>query len=309
MQTPILPRRRFLQASIAAAGAIPLGCVVSQTSAKSSATPASLKGRIYKSLKFGMIGVKGSLTEKFRAAKEAGFMGVEMDSPGVDVAEALKARDETGLFIDGTVCSTHWKIRLSDPDPDVRKQGLENLLTAIRDTHAMGGHTVLLVPGAVRDAQSENQQQAWDRSIEQIVQAIPLAAELGVWIAIENVWNGFNYIHEGPSDQTAELFVKYVDAINSPWVGMQFDIGNHQKYGKPALWIRQLGKRIVKLDVKDWSTRDNFSKIGQGDVNWADVRKALLEIGYVGWAAAEVQGGGPDVLRDVSQRMDKVFEL
>lgn len=305
MKPLALNRRQMMRASMASLAGASIGWPMHAGAEAGS----SLKGRLYKSLKFGMIGVPGTLVDKFRAAKEAGFMGVEMDSPGVNVAEAIKARDETGLFIDGTVCSTHWNIRLSDPDPEVRAKGLENLLTAIRDTHAMGGSTVLLVPAAVRDAKNENQQQAWDRSIEKITQAIPLAAELGVLIAIENVWSGFNYIHEGPSDQSAELFVQYVDRFNSPWVGMQFDIGNHQKYGKPAQWIRQLGRRIVKLDVKDWGVSNSFCKIGEGDVDWADVRKALLEIGYVGWGAAEVAGGGAEVLRDVSQRMDRVFAL
>jgi hexulose-6-phosphate isomerase len=90
---------------------------------------------------------------------------------------------------------------------------------------------------------------------------------------------------------------------------MQFDIGNHQKYGKPAEWIRTLGRRIVKLDVKDWGVQAGWAKIGEGDIDWADVRRALVEIGYTGWAAAEVGGGGKDRLAEVSRNMDKVFAL
>jgi hexulose-6-phosphate isomerase len=90
---------------------------------------------------------------------------------------------------------------------------------------------------------------------------------------------------------------------------VQFDIGNHQKYGPPAAWIRTLGKRIVKLDCKDWGKQPGFSKIGQGDVDWPAVRQALLEIGYSGWAAAEVSGGGKEQLREISEQMDQVFAL
>ena len=42
---------------------------------------------------------------------------------------------------------------------------------------------------------------------------------------------------------------------------------------------------------------------------WADVRKALREIDYVGWGAAEVSGGGKEQLATVSQQMDEVFLL
>ena len=55
---------------------------------------------------------------------------------------------------------------------------------------------------------------------------------------------------------------------------MQFDIGNHWKYGSMGDWIRQLGKRIVKLDLKGFSRQDDsFTPIGEGDLDWADVRE------------------------------------
>jgi hypothetical protein len=109
-----------------------------------------------------------------------------------------------------------------------------------------------------------------------------LAAQLGVYIAIENVWNHFLYDHAGPLvTQTADKYVRYVDELNSPWVGMQFDIGNHWKYGSMGDWIRQLGRRVVKLDLKGFSrANDQFTKITEGDIDWLDVRRALLEINY-----------------------------
>jgi len=91
---------------------------------------------------------------------------------------------------------------------------------------------------------------------------------------------------------------------------MQFDIGNHWKYGSMGDWIRQLGRRIVKLDLKGFSrAKDTFTKIGEGDLDWADVRKALLEINFSGWAAAEVKGGDLARLKEISANMDQVFGL
>ena len=94
----------------------------------------SLKGRIFKTLKIDMVGVKGSLTDKFIAAKEAGFHGIEMNSPGMDVEETKQAIKQSGLPVDGTVCSTHWSVRHTSPKADVRAQALKDLQTAIRDT-------------------------------------------------------------------------------------------------------------------------------------------------------------------------------
>jgi hexulose-6-phosphate isomerase len=275
------------------------------TARAAGGTP-SLRGRIYKTLKIGMVDLPGSLSDKFKVLKEVGFDGVEMDSPGMDVEETLKAIKESGLPVDGTVCSTHWNVRHSDPDPATRAKALADLETALRATHAVGGHTVLLVVGHGNDG---SEREVWDRSIANIRQALPLAARLGVYIAIENVWNHFLYQHDGPANQSADKLRDYVDELNSPWVGVQFDIGNHQKYGKPADWARTLGRRIVKLDVKDWGIQPGWAKIGDGDVDWSDVRRALLEIGYTGWAAAEVEGGNRERLRDISERMDRVFGL
>jgi L-ribulose-5-phosphate 3-epimerase len=213
----------------------------------------SLKGRIFKTLKVGMVGeIAGTLTDKFEAAKQAGFHGIEMNSPGMNVDDTKKAIDESGLPVDGTVCSTHWNVRHTSPNADVRKKALEHLEQAIRDTHAVGGHSVLLVAGKGEDgAEAE----IWPRAVENIAQAVPLAAEKGVHIVIENVWNQFMYDHQGGADQTADKFVKFIDEFESPWVGMQFDIGNHWKYGSMGDWIRQLGTRIHKLDLKGFSER------------------------------------------------------
>lgn len=266
-----------------------------------------LQGRLYKTLKIGMVQTPGSWADKFRAAKEAGFHGIELSAPGFDIAEVNQAIADAEFPVDGTVCAGHWQIRHTSPDSGERAKALETLKQAIRDTKAVGGNTVLLVVGHGKDGTEE---ECWKRSVENISKALPLASELGMYIAIENVWNQFLYDHSGGPDQTAEKFVKYVDEFNSPWVGMQFDIGNHWKYGSMGDWIRELGQRIVKLDLKGFSRKeDKFTKIGEGDLDWADVRKALAEIKYTGWAAAEVGGGGAERLREISQNMDRVFGL
>jgi L-ribulose-5-phosphate 3-epimerase len=266
-----------------------------------------MKGRMLKTLKIGMVGVEGSLTEKFKAAKEAGFDGIEMNAPGIDIKETNKAIAESGLVVDGSVNSGHWDVRHTDPDAAVRAKALEALKEGLQQTKAVGGHTLLLVVGHGKDGP---EREIWPRSVENIAKAVPLAAELGVAIAIENVWNEFCYDHGGGADQSAEKFVRYVDEFNSPWVGMQFDIGNHWKYGSMGDWIRALGKRVIKLDVKGFSRRENkFTKIGEGDLDFADVRKALTEIKFNGWCAAEVGGGDMTRLKEVVANMNRVFGL
>ena len=304
IQPQTATRRSFLRSAsaIALASALP---GVRRAIAKPD-IPHALAGRIYKTLKIGMI-KGGSLTERFKIAKEAGFMGVEMNFPGEAAEDTKKAIAESGLPVDGSVCGQHWQIRHTSPDAGTRAKALANLKQALRDTRAVGGSSVLLVVGKGEDGPEG---EIWPRSVENIAKAVPLAAELGVQIVIENVWNQFLYDHDGGSDQTADKFVKYVDEFRSPWVGMQFDIGNHWKYGSMGGWIRQLGHRVLKLDVKGFSRKEGkFTPIGEGDIDYSDVRKALLEINYHGWLAAEVAGGDLEYLKGVASQMDMAFGL
>lgn len=286
-------RRHFLRRSSLAGLALTLP-------AARAATPALEPIKL--ALKCGMADFKSDLAATFVTLKEIGYDGVELDSPGgQNKTDALAASKATGLPVHGVVNSIHWHTRLSDPSGEVRQKSLDGLLTAIRESHALGGSSVLIVP-AVVDANTTHDQ-AWERSITQIRKALPLAAELGVHILIENVWNGFLYDPEGGNNQDAKLLCDYIDEFRSPWVGSYFDIGNHQKFGKPAEWIRQLGKRIVKLDVKDWGVTGGFGKIGQGDVDWPAVREALAAIRYTGWATAEVAGGDKARCSEILQNM------
>jgi hexulose-6-phosphate isomerase len=308
-------RRALLKsAAVAATGALAMTQAASARIARpgtvpvpvAAPAPEPMKPVIYKSIKFGMFSEKLPIVEKFKILKDLGFDGVELDSPGGhDKKECRKASEETGIICHGIVCSTHWGTHHSDPSADVRKKALADLEMAIRDTHYVGGTTVLLVPAVV--TKETDQQAAWNRSIENIKQAIPLAAMLGVCICMENVWNRFNYVHDGPGDQTADLLAKYVDAFNSPHVGQYFDFSNHRKYGQTQDWIRTLGKRIVKTDTKDFSLKKGFCEIGEGDVEWPEVRKALTEIGYHGWCSAEVGGGDRNRMKTIKAQLDKVL--
>jgi L-ribulose-5-phosphate 3-epimerase len=292
-----MTRRDFLnQSATAALVALSPGLVISR-----AAEPAGFEvgQHIYKSLKWDMVREGATTLDKFKVLKDLGYDGVELDSPtGVDKTEALEASQKVGLPIEGIVNSTHWNIRHSDPDPAVRAQALKNMETALRDAKRVGAGSVLLVPGKVTDPNKENHDQVWERSITEIRKIAPLAQELGVKILIENVGNGFC--------RTPELMAKYVDEINHPMVAVHFDIGNHIPVSPPAHWIRVLGKRIQKLDVKD-RAKGKDAPIGEGEAGWPDVRQALAELGYRGWAAAEVKGGGRDRLAEILAGMNRAL--
>src|SRR5215471_16116847 len=290
-------RRSFLRLAMCGAAAVAFAPVVT----------AGLKRNLRKAIMYSTIGLKGSVLEKFRAVKEAGFEGVE-PMGGMNRDEVLAAFKETGLEAASVCDHIHWVKPLSAPDEATRKLGFDGLLQSLQDAHTYGAGSVLLVPGVARDGVSY--EQCWERSIVEIKKAIPVAKDLGVKISIENVGN--NFITK------PEQAMAYLDAINSEWVGWHFDIGNVGRTQGPAeRWIEVLGKRIVRIHVKDFSAKPAASggrgerpKLLDGETNWPAVMNALDHAGYQGWGISEQpnsQSVDVETARDLGQRMDKIF--
>jgi L-ribulose-5-phosphate 3-epimerase len=271
------------------------------------ARPRPTKAKFKKSLKIGMVEGSASLLDKFKLLKSLGFDGVELDSPSpLDRREVLDAQAATGLLVPGVVCSEHWKSPLSNPDAAVRAKCADAMRVALEDCRAVGGTTVLLVPAVVNADVSYAD--AYARSQAEIKKLLPAAKKVGVKIAIENVWNNFLL---SPLEAA-----RYIDEFRHDMIGWYFDVGNIVRYGFPDQWVRTLGKRILKVDIKEYSRKLAEEKglwkgfdaeLTEGDCNWPRVMQALTDIGYTqGWGSAEVPGGGPDRLRKIAEGMDKI---
>ena len=247
-----------------------------------------------------------SVLQRMQLVKAAGFLGVE-PMGGMDRAEVKAALAQTGLKAASVCCHTHWAKPLSAPDEATRKVGYDGLVLSLQDAKEYGATSVLLVPGVVSDKVTYDE--CFQRCVAEIKKTVPVAKDLGVKIAIENVWNNF----VTKPQQAVDL----IDAINSEWVGWHFDIGNVGRYSPAEEWIPVIGKRILKLHIKEYSTklRDEKGagagfgvKFLEGTNNWPAIMAALDTIGYTGWGIAEQGGGGtPEGLKDLSDRMTKIF--
>ncbi|HLP73067.1 MAG TPA: sugar phosphate isomerase/epimerase family protein [Bacteroidales bacterium] len=279
-------------------------------SAVAAAAPSELfssfaERPLKKGIMWGSIGTGKTILEKFRAAKAAGFDGVEVMSH-MNRDEVLQAHAETGLPIPSVCGEHHWKFLLSDPDPEVRAKGVEALKVSIEDANAYGADTVLLVPGRVTENVSYDE--CWSRSVDEIKKVLQLAKDLKVKIAIENVWNNFLL---SPMEAAT-----YVDQFKTVFVGFYFDCGNIVNFGWPEQWIKILNRRIAKVHIKEFSRKlaDTQGKgagfkvnLLEGDVSWSKVMSALDKIGYQGWTTIEQPGGDtPEGLKDLCTRLGKI---
>ena len=271
--------------------------------------------RILLSCKLGMLpkeldDQKLSVVDRLGMAHEAGFDGVDFDQAAEYTSDETRlAVQESGVFVHNAINHAHWSQRLTSAKEKERAQSRANIEHCIRISHAAGGSGVLIVVGRGSDGPADVIE---ERARQEIRKLLPLAAAMGQMILIENVWNQMMYDHDAPPDQGPDRFIEFVDSFRSPWVGMYYDIGNHWKYAQPGEWIRAFGHRCVKLDVKGFSRANNkFVDItsADDDLPWEQVRRALDDIHFTGWATAEVGGGNVERLTQVHKQMQKAFGI
>ncbi len=299
-------RREFLKSSTATVCAAGLStAALARTlpagARSSDAAPASPLA-IKKGLVFDMLPEKLSYGDRFKLARDVGFEVVQVPTePDAGKAEEIKkATDSAGIHVDSVMNMDHWKYPLSSSDHSVVEKSLAGMRTSLHNAKLWGADTVLLVP-AVVDAKT-SYHDAWQRSQREIRTLIPLAAELKVIIAIEEVWNKFLL---SPLEMA-----KYIDEFQSPWIKAWFDVGNVVLYGYPQDWIHTLGTRIVKVHLKDFKRKEDgyaWVNLGDGDVDWGAVRRAFADVGYSGSVITELEGGDESYLRDVSGRIDRLL--
>lgn len=248
------------------------------------------------------------LARQFEMLKAAGFEGVEPRSH-LNQEEVLRARDATGLEIPSVSCGTHSRM-LAQPNASAQRAGVDGIQQALRDAKRYGASSILVVPGLV--SETITYQQNWDRTQAGIRACLPLAEELGVKMAIENVWNNFLL---SPLE-----VARYVDEFKSASVGAHLDIGNLMYVGWPEQWIPVLGARIAKVHIKEFS-RKKADQMGKrhgfevdylaGDNNWPAIMKALDAVGYRGWGIAEpaYRPAGVDPAARLQQISDKLTQI
>ena len=301
-------RREFVKAGGAAACSFGIGGggLAGELIARADelvAAGSQAKGplRVKKGLVMDMLPTSMSYAERFKLARDAGFEVVQAPTtPDEHEAEAIKkAADAANVRIDSVMNMDHWKYPLSSSDGAVVAKSMEGMRTSLHNAKLWGSDAVLLVPAVVNPQTSYLE--AWTRSQKEIRKLIPLAAELKVVIAIEEVWNKFLL---SPLEMK-----KYIGEFESPWVRAWFDVGNVVLYGYPQDWIRTLGKSIYKVHLKDFKRKEGgyaWVNLGDGDVDWTAVRQAFADIGYAGSVIAELDGGDEAYLRDVSRRIDRL---
>ena len=252
-------------------------------------------------------------------AKKLGFDAIELciASSGVlthqatqSECEAIVAKaNELEIEIASVASGESWGCSPSDDDPAIRSKIVEFTKQALQVTKWLGTDAYLFVPGAVdvfflEDSPVVPYDVCYDRAKQAVEQIVPTAEQLGVALGIENVWNKFLLSPLEMRD--------FIDGFGSDAVGSYFDAGNVLLTGYPEHWIKILGKRIVRVHVKDFKksigTADGFVDMLEGDLDFQAVGTALSQVGYDGYVTAEMLPYQPGRPEKTAEAMKKLFK-
>ncbi|NLD86695.1 MAG: sugar phosphate isomerase/epimerase [Clostridiales bacterium] len=241
------------------------------------------------------------LRDVFTLAHDAGFDGVELvldktgditlKSTASDMAQIASLARETGVELYSLATSLYWEHSVTSDDPEIRESGIKVACHQMDMASALGCETILFVPGGVYvpfvpGYRHISYADAYDRALEAVIRLGEYAKKTGVILGVENVWNHFLL---SPIE-----FRDFIDKADNSYIKAFFDCGNCTAFGFAEDWIRILGNRIDKLHFKDYrrdtgnGNLSGFVDLLSGDVDYIEVKRALDEIGYTGWATAEM---------------------
>ncbi len=262
---------------------------------------------------------EGTLKDKMKLAKEAGFDGIElaldetgevsMESTKEDLAKVKAYAEEIGIEISSLATMLYWTYNYTSANLENRQKAMEITKKQLEVAAELGCDTILVVPGAVEVSFDPGEVVEYDVAYERAQSALkelaPYAEKLGVCIGVENVGNRFLL---SPLEEA-----RFIDEIGSDYVGAYFDVGNVVPNGFPEHWIKILGSRIKKVHIKDYKRKvSGYVDLLEGDVNWPKVMEGFKNVGYDNWVTAEMLPPYryyPEVLiYNTSNAMDKILE-
>lgn len=246
-----------------------------------------------KSLNAWTVDGNATFEEMFSQVKEAGFDTIELnvDKEGhsahsltltttQEELAAIKALSEKYDLPVVSISSSLWAGKMGSD----YAYGKALLAKQLECCKALGGTGILIVPGGGYPSVSLMEDR--EKCIAFLQQEKDLIDSYGIYVGVENVWNGF---FMSPLDMST-----FIDAVGNPLVGAYYDVGNVVAFSFTERWIEHLGGRIHNIHVKDYlrnrgiNSGGEWKDLTEGSIDWKAVIKALKSIGFDGPLTAEV---------------------
>jgi sugar phosphate isomerase/epimerase len=198
----------------------------------------------------------------------------------------------------------YWYPSWIEPDRHYRQIRIDHTRRALTLARELGAPNITTEPGGPVPAG-----ESWSAALKLFVEMIKPVAEHaekeGVLLLVEP--------EPGLLIETADQFLEFMQHLDSPAVGMNFDIGHAFCVGDdPAATIPRLARHIRHFHLEDIAaTRVHHHLVpGEGAIDFAAVLQAIRGIGYDGWITIELYpyADDPDTAaRTAFQRVSEIL--
>jgi sugar phosphate isomerase/epimerase len=243
-----------------------------------------------------------SIEDTIRKIAEMGYTGIEIlaDVPHAWPALLLEERKQSiraelarhqlqisnvNAFMMNAVSDPrqpYWHPGWTDPDPHYRAIRREHTKRALQLASDIGAPNITTEPGGLLTAE-----QTWEEAAsifyDELMPCVELAEQLEVRLLIE------------PEPELMiekfDQYLAFAERIDSPWVGLNFDIGHAYCVGEdPQDWVAKMAPHTRHYHFEDIArTRVHRHLIpGQGAIDFAATLRAIHATGYEGWLTVEL---------------------
>ena len=176
----------------------------------------------------------------------------------------------------------YWHPSWIEPDRHYRRIRVEHTKRCLTLARELGAACITTEPGGPVEAGD-----SWSKALSTFVEEIKPVAEHaekeGVLLLVEP--------EPGLLIETMDQFLEFRGRLDSPAVGLNFDIGHAYCVGDdPATTIPRLAKHIRHIHLEDIAaTRVHAHLVpGDGAIDFTATLRAIESIGYQGWVTIEL---------------------
>jgi sugar phosphate isomerase/epimerase len=176
----------------------------------------------------------------------------------------------------------YWHPSWIEPDPHYRQIRIDHTKRALTLAREIGAPCITTEPGGPLEPGG-----SWQHALKLFVEMLQPVAEHaekeGVLLLIEP--------EPGLLIETADQFLELMKYLDSPAVGLNFDIGHAYCVGDdPATTIPRVASWIRHFHLEDIAaTRVHQHLIpGTGAIDFPAILRAIRDIGYTGWLTIEL---------------------
>lgn len=169
---------------------------------------------------------------------------------------------------------------LCDARQLVRKERVAHAIHSLELADRVGSPSICVTSGRAGTGCLPEEALKW--LLESLRFMIKRAAAYGVRVGLE--------YEPGLLVESAQGTLQVIKQLNSPWLGLNFDMGHAVVCGEnlPQV-IGAFGTRIVHVHVEDIIGRTHYHRIpGEGDINFTQVIRTLRQSGYRGALTVEL---------------------